>query len=149
MKISFSLIVIFPFFPLLPIIVCKLGKLYFLPREPRGNLGETYDLYNMKRWLVYESFFADFGPINLGRMVAFCRDLQPRLLSTMDKPILGSHYYIIIGINCCFLIVWCEDELHTMSNTVVMLGSFMIICLNKSVYKSFQPFSHLPLIPFR
>lgn len=58
------------------------NKLYFLVTGPFVNLSALHStslLLNIDSELVYEPFFADFGPLNLGCTYRFCQKINTLL----------------------------------------------------------------------
>jgi cell division cycle 14 len=87
--------------------------------------------------LVYEPFFADFGPLDLGKMHLFCKELEKLLSDSQYKDFKIYHY--------------CSTEFGKQANAALLMGSFMIICLNKSAeeaWKIFLPYQS-KFVPFR
>ncbi|GMH47000.1 hypothetical protein TrRE_jg1173, partial [Triparma retinervis] len=87
--------------------------------------------------LLYEHFFADHGPLNLGQMVRFCR----LLTSLLSQKALESKKLVYV----------CSSHNHRRSNSIFLICSYMIVCENKTVPESYAPFFNLtpPPSPFR
>lgn len=60
--------------------------------------------------LVYARFFADFGPLDLGQTVRFCRDMTSRLSSDCPITLISS------------------DHPHKHTNVMTLLVIFLVIC---------------------
>ena len=56
-------------------------RLFFatLRNKPRGNASIHY--FSIDEELVYENFYADFGPLNLAMLFRFCQKLNKKLKS--------------------------------------------------------------------
>ncbi|CAM9352422.1 unnamed protein product, partial [Discosporangium mesarthrocarpum] len=87
--------------------------------------------------LVYQQFFADFGPLHVGHLYTFCRRLYELLKHPqhMGKTIF---YYS-------------TEHLHRRSNSVVLILSYAVLRLGKTPEEAYAPFLGIqpPLIPFR
>jgi cell division cycle 14 len=100
------------------------------PSSSRGAVAFTVD-----DELVYEHFFADFGPLNLGKLVTFCRKLDSVLSDHPDKKV----------------VYFCSSHGHKRANAVYLITSYCLLSLDMSVEDAFRPFLALspPCIPFR
>eukprot|EP00981_Chlorochromonas_danica_P011843 scaffold4308_cov162-Ochromonas_danica.AAC.2 len=83
---------------------------------------------------VYTSFFADFGPLDIGLTYKFCKQLD-EALKKADRPVL---YYF-------------GQSEHSRSNSAVLLGAYMIFVRQVSVEQAYAPFIGIqpPFVPFR
>ncbi|CAM9234495.1 unnamed protein product, partial [Choristocarpus tenellus] len=87
--------------------------------------------------LVYQHFFADFGPLHLGHIYAFSR----RLREILENPEhLGKTIFY-----------YSSDHLHRRSNSAVLILSYSVLRLGRTPEEAYGPFLGLqpPLIPFR
>eukprot|EP01038_Epipyxis_sp_PR26KG_P004615 gene4615-6493_t len=87
--------------------------------------------------LIYTSFFADFGPLDLGLTVKFCQQLHE--VMNRAKEVKKAVLYI------------CKDHPHARSNSAVLICAYQIFVLNSTIEESYKPFIGIdqPFIPFR
>jgi cell division cycle 14 len=85
--------------------------------------------------LVYTAFFADFGPLDVGKMYTFCRRLDEHMKSSGGKRVV---YY-------------CKDHEHFALNSAVLILAYMIFVRNASLEEAYGPFqmSDPPFTTFR
>lgn len=89
--------------------------------------------------LMYTSFFADYGPLDLGFTFRFCREMET-LMAEATKGKKSIVYYCI------------EDEGgHHRSNSAVLLCAYLIFVMKFSAEKAYEPFFGInpPFTPFR
>ena len=67
---------------------------------------------------VFSAFFADFGPLDLGKIASFCRQINDLLLDSHD------------GTPCVF---YCQDHPYRVANSALLICAYMICCHNASV----------------
>eukprot|EP01032_Pedospumella_encystans_P023335 gene23335-26412_t len=114
-------------------------KLYmtFHPEDSAARSSPNYVLFTNDKSLVFTSFFADFGPLDLGHTVKFCNQLQDTLARahTSGKPVVYS----------------CSDHPHARSNGAVMICAYMIFVHNCTAERAYGPFMGVnpPFITFR
>ncbi|GMI14541.1 hypothetical protein TrVE_jg10519 [Triparma verrucosa] len=87
--------------------------------------------------LTYEHFFADYGPLNLGQTVRFCR-----LITTlMSDPNLSNKTIVYV----------CSSHNHRRSNSIYLICAYCVIVKGMSYKEAYQPFFGLtpPPAPFR
>ncbi|KAH8063249.1 protein tyrosine/serine/threonine phosphatase [Aureococcus anophagefferens] len=86
---------------------------------------------------VYEQFFADFGPLNLGCVVRYCRATAELLQRCGDEKLVLVHY--------------CSDHRHRRTNAAFLACAFAVVALRWSVRRAYAPFVDCspPLHPFR
>jgi len=91
-----------------------LDKLYmtFHPEDSAARSSPNYVLFTNDKSLVFTSFFADFGPLDLGHTVKFCNQLQDTIARahTSGKPVVYS----------------CSDHPHARSNGAAMICAYMV-----------------------
>ncbi|XP_041430492.1 cell division cycle 14B S homeolog isoform X2 [Xenopus laevis] len=112
-------------------------RLYFaiLCSRPKTTYGTHY--FSIDDELVYENFYADFGPLNLAMLYRYCMKLNKKIksFSLTKKKIV--HYT-------------CGDD-KKQANAAFLLGSFAIIYLNKQpleLYRLLQA-GNTNYLPFR
>jgi cell division cycle 14 len=86
---------------------------------------------------VYTSFFADFGPLDLGITHKFCDQMKRtvEMAKRAKKPVL----YV------------CSDHPHHRSNSAVLILAYLIFELQLPVETAYAPFIGIspPFFPFR
>ncbi|XRB00380.1 cell division cycle 14 [Pycnococcus provasolii] len=86
--------------------------------------------------LIYEPFFADFGPLNLGQCYRYCARLDMLLREARSKGIRVYH-------------VMSADP-HYRANSAVLLGWYLVLFENKTAEDAFSVVGALkPFAPFR
>lgn len=93
--------------------------------------------FSIDSTLVYEPFFADFGPLNLAMVYRYCKMLEAKLNepSLADKKIV--HY--------------CSHDPKKRANAAFLIGCYQVIALHKSAEQAFEPFAGIypPFLAFR
>jgi len=92
--------------------------------------------FSIDRELQYLNFFLDYGPLSLAQAYRYCKSVQQKLESDSLK---GKKIYHVSS-----------HHPHKRNNSVVLLGMFQILFMNRNADEAFQPFkSVLPrLIEF-
>ena len=87
--------------------------------------------------LVYEQFFADFGPLNLACVVRFVEQLA---------RILEDHAH-----DGKLIVYHSSEHEHRRSNSAFLISCFALLHLKRNVVESYAPFVGIqpPLFPFR
>jgi cell division cycle 14 len=89
--------------------------------------------------LQYTSFFADFGPLDLGLTYKFCKSLAT-LMAEAQKTNKSVVYY-------------CKDDeaRHYRTNSAVLLCAYLVLVCNFSAEIAYQPFfgMSVPFTPYR
>jgi len=117
------------------------GRLYFCAlRHPAAlrtsHLATTSICYCVDDQLLYEPFFADFGPLNLGKAYRYCKQTQ-ELLQEADRSKKRVYFY-------------CGPHAHQRANAAVLVGIYQVIFLNRSAEEAFKPLqAYKPYVPFR
>ncbi|GFR50188.1 hypothetical protein Agub_g12348 [Astrephomene gubernaculifera] len=117
------------------------GLYYFLPLKrpdsPRYSpIAQSNICYCIDDELLYEPFFADFGPLNLGRTYRFCQKTK-QLLQEAEKH--GKRLYLYAG-----------PHAHQKANAAVLVGIYQVIYLNRTADVAYKPLSaYKPYVPFR
>ena len=83
-------------------------------------------LFCTDRSLVYEQFFADFGPLNLACLVKYCRTTTALLKECAEQKVVLVHY--------------CSDHRHRRTNAAFLACAFAIVVLRRSVREAYAPF---------
>lgn len=102
---------------------------------PRNTPKSQY--FSIDNELVYEPFFADFGPLNLAMTYRYCRLLHAKMQdpTLMDKRII--HY--------------CSHDPKKRANAAYLICAYQAVVMRQSADAAFQPFSGIypPFLPFR
>lgn len=100
------------------------------------NTSKSY-YFSVDTELVYEPFFADFGPLSLSMVYRYCKMLESKLREPQlqDKRII--HY--------------CSHDPKKRANAAFLVCCFMVVALNKSAESAYEPFCGIypPFLPFR
>ena len=87
--------------------------------------------------LVYEPFFADFGPLDICKVHLFVKELERLLANEAYRTHKIYHFSV--------------DEIDKKANAALLMCCFLMISLKKSAeeaWKLFAPY-HLKIVPFR
>lgn len=76
--------------------------------------------------LIYEQFFADFGPLSMSCTVKYCRFVEQLLHDTAQEGVMLLHY--------------CSDHPHRRTNAATLICLFALIVLGKSTHEAYAPF---------
>ncbi|WIA28379.1 hypothetical protein OEZ86_010925 [Tetradesmus obliquus] len=99
-------------------------------------IANTNISYCIDNELLYEPFYADFGPLNLGKTYRFCEHTR-QLLQEADR--LGKKLYLYAG-----------PQPQHKANAAVLVGIFQVLYLNRSPDDAYAPLaSQAPYMPFR
>lgn len=87
--------------------------------------------------LVYEPFFCDFGPLNLGMICRYCEKLEEKL---RDPALLHKR-----------IIHVCSQDMKKRANAACLICAYQVIVLGKAAHMAYEPFEGInpPLMPFR
>mmetsp|Transcript_51027 Transcript_51027/g.150419 ORF Transcript_51027/g.150419 Transcript_51027/m.150419 type:complete len:441 (+) Transcript_51027:113-1435(+) len=103
---------------------------------PPRNTNRTH-YFSIDNDMMYEPFFADFGPLNLAMVYRYCKMLEAKLNdpSLADKRIV--HY--------------CAHEPKKRANAAALIGCYQVVVLHKPGDAAFDPFRGVypPFLPFR
>ncbi|KAI1883214.1 hypothetical protein AGOR_G00242900 [Albula goreensis] len=99
-------------------------RLYFatLRVKPKSSLSTHYFCTDDE--LVYENFYADFGPLNLAMMYTYCCKLNKKLKSFSLSKKRIVHYT--------------GYDQHKRSNAAVLIGAYSIIYLKKTPEEAYR-----------
>mmetsp|Transcript_32095 Transcript_32095/g.70220 ORF Transcript_32095/g.70220 Transcript_32095/m.70220 type:complete len:457 (-) Transcript_32095:83-1453(-) len=112
-------------------------RLYWvaLHTVPKNTMKSHY--FSIDHELVYQPFFADFGPLNLSKVYRYCRILEGKLSDALaaDKRVI--HY--------------CSHDPKKRANAACLIAAYQVIVLGKSAEVAYEPFSGIypPFLPFR
>lgn len=85
--------------------------------------------------MVYQPFFEDFGPLNLGQTHSFCIELNKLVIDANYKKAKIYHY--------------CSENFKKKANAAYLMGAFQVIFLKKTAKDSWKPFEEEKFIDFR
>jgi len=108
-----------------------------VPAGERLTKDDSCLYYTSDEDLVYEQFFADYGPLNLGNLHRYVTAIDALLAEAESAGKTVVHYSSSHG--------------HRRSNAVLLACSYSIIRLNRSVPEAYRPFMGIqpPLMPYR
>ena len=115
-------------------------RLYFVtlktPVRPKSTPNTHY--YSIDEELIYENFYADFGPLNLSMLYRYCVKLNKKLKSyTLSKKKI-VHYTTL--------------DAHKRANSAYLIAAYAVIYLDMSPEEAYKPLvggSSPPFVPFR
>ncbi|XP_059231496.1 dual specificity protein phosphatase CDC14A isoform X3 [Mustela nigripes] len=113
-------------------------RLYFatLRNRPKSTVNTHY--FSIDEELVYENFYADFGPLNLAMVYRYCCKLNKKLKSYSLSRKKIVHYT-------------CFDQ-RKRANAAFLIGAYAVIYLKKTpeeAYRALLSGSNSPYLPFR
>ncbi|CAG5120853.1 unnamed protein product [Candidula unifasciata] len=113
-------------------------RLYFasLRTKPKSTSHTHY--FCIDEELVYENFYADFGPVNLGLLYRFCCLVNKKLKSFSLAKKRIVHYT--------------SFDPHKRANAAFLIASYAIIYLKKTPEEAYRPLvagTNPPFLPFR
>ncbi|XP_074044372.1 dual specificity protein phosphatase CDC14A isoform X7 [Macrotis lagotis] len=113
-------------------------RLYFatLRNRPKSTINTHY--FSTDEELVYENFYADFGPLNLAMVYRYCCKLNKKLKSYSLSRKKIVHYT--------------SFDQRKRANAAFLIGSYAVIYLKKTpeeVYRALIAGSNPPYLPFR
>jgi protein-tyrosine phosphatase len=112
------------------------GELYYtsLSYHPASN--DEYQFFTVDYDLLYEPFFADFGPLNLACVVKFCRALQ------RQRSACASGLKIVF---------YSSHNGHKRANAACLMGLFCVAVLKMSPSRTWGILNscYPPFLPFR
>lgn len=115
------------------------NRLYWVtlqaPTPPRNSANSHYISVDVT--CVYEPFFEDFGPLNLGTTYKFCKMFDEML---HDPELQGKR-----------IIHYCSTDPKKRANAAYLICAYMVIVRNLSAEAAFAPFESVypPFLPFR
>ncbi|XP_074858829.1 dual specificity protein phosphatase CDC14A isoform X3 [Carettochelys insculpta] len=113
-------------------------RLYFatLRNKPKSTVNTHY--FCTDEELVYENFYSDFGPLNLGMVYRYCCKLNKKLKSFSLSRKKIVHYTTF--------------DQRKRANAAFLIGSYVVIYLKKTpeeAYRALLSGSNPPYLPFR
>eukprot|EP01017_Pseudomicrothorax_dubius_P003555 TRINITY_DN1053_c0_g1_i2.p1 TRINITY_DN1053_c0_g1~~TRINITY_DN1053_c0_g1_i2.p1 ORF type:complete len:409 (-),score=84.20 TRINITY_DN1053_c0_g1_i2:98-1324(-) len=114
-----------------------LNRLYWISdKTPPKNIPSAL-YFNIDQELVYEPFYADFGPLNLGMTYRFVTELDKLLVDPSYSKNIIYHYT--------------SNDTAKRTNAAYLMGAFQVIILKKTADEAYKPFANLhpPLADYR
>eukprot|EP00741_Cyanophora_paradoxa_P020006 tig00021181_g19309.t1 len=112
-------------------------RLYYvsLRTVPRNTAYALF--FTVDNDLVYEPFFADFGPLNLGQLYRFCQILDRKI---NDPANAKKKIYF-----------YSSHDAHKRANAAYLVSAYAVMCLGRTGEEAYRPFLGIypPFIPFR
>jgi len=107
----------------------------FASTEPAKRTATSH-FFSIDSILLYEPFFGDFGPLNLGCLYRFCETLNAKLKTARERNKVVYYY--------------CGSRLQFRSNAAVLIGGWQVLYNNKSPEEAYEPLKvYEPYMPFR
>eukprot|EP01136_Pigoraptor_vietnamica_P014687 Opistho-1_new@57091 len=112
-------------------------RLYFVSVRGQPQPTPSAHYFCIDDELVYEGFYADFGPLNLAMLYRYCVLLQKKLEVPALKDKVIYHYT--------------RFDAAKRANAACLMGCFSVICLKRTPEEAYKPFIGIypPLQPFR
>lgn len=117
------------------------GRFYFValrrPDNARSSAIAAANIcYSIDEELLYEPFFADFGPLNLGRSYRYCKKTQA-LLQEAERSKKRLYYF-------------CGPHQNQRANASVLVGIYQVLFLGRNADEAYRPVeAYKPFAPFR
>ena len=112
-------------------------RLYWvsLPSVPKSTGKLHY--FSIDSRLVYEPFHADFGPLNLGQTIRYCRTMD----AVLKDPSLAAKHIV----HCC------SQEPGKRANAAFLICAYLVIVERKPAEIAYEPFRcvHPQFLAFR
>ena len=94
------------------------GRLYWISDKTPPKSRQHAFYFCIDNDLVYEPFFADFGPLDLAKVHLFCKELEKLMSDSQYKSFKIYHY--------------CSLDFAKQANAAFLMGCYMIIILKQS-----------------
>jgi protein-tyrosine phosphatase len=115
-------------------------RLYFVTLKtsikPKSTANTHY--FSIDDELIYENFYADFGPLNISLLYRYCTKLNRKLKSYSLAKKKIVHYTTL--------------DSHKRANAAFLISAYSVIYLGKSPEEAFRPLVggyNPPFVPFR
>eukprot|EP00761_Pharyngomonas_kirbyi_P008061 gb/GECH01008072.1/.p1 GENE.gb/GECH01008072.1/~~gb/GECH01008072.1/.p1 ORF type:complete len:488 (+),score=72.24 gb/GECH01008072.1/:1-1464(+) len=119
------------------ILEIQSDRLYFISLHTTPRDTQDQHFFTIDDEIVYEPFFADFGPLNICQIYVFCRLLASKL---QDKAYRRRRIYYYTSHNT-----------HKRANGALLITAFMVVVQHHHPQQAWSPFQDIypPIIPFR
>jgi len=113
------------------------NRLYWVSLNQLPKNSATHHFFSIDTELVYEPFFADFGPLNLSCTFRYCRLVK----AILDDPQLSNKK----------IVHFCSQDPKKRANAAYLVGSFLVMMLRKPADFAHRPFANIrpPFLPYR
>lgn len=113
------------------------NRFYWVSLNQLPKNSATHHFFSIDTELVYEPFFADFGPLNLSSTFRYCRLVK----AILDDPQLSNKK----------IVHFCSQDPKKRANAAYLIGCFLIMMLKKPADMAYRPFVNIrpPFLPFR
>eukprot|EP00929_Paragymnodinium_shiwhaense_P114035 TRINITY_DN82343_c0_g1_i1.p1 TRINITY_DN82343_c0_g1~~TRINITY_DN82343_c0_g1_i1.p1 ORF type:complete len:446 (+),score=66.97 TRINITY_DN82343_c0_g1_i1:80-1417(+) len=112
-------------------------RLYWvaLHHAPKSTNKSRY--FSIDQRLVYEPFFADFGPLNLAMTYRYCKLME----ATLKEPSIADKR----------IIQYCSHDPGKRANAAYLICAYQVIAMRKSAEQAWAPFENIqpPFLAFR
>lgn len=106
------------------------NKLYWISdRSPPRNQPNSF-YFCVDNELVYQPFYMDFGPLNLGMTYKFCKELERLIKSSSHNTHKIYHFTSTVP--------------NKRANAAYLICAFQILVLKRTAEVAFDPFKTLP-----
>ena len=114
------------------------GRLYWISDStaPKCKTAKAF-YFCIDENLVYESFFEDFGPLNLAMTHKYCMEVEKIMLNPDFKKHKIYHYTTL--------------DFRKRANAAYLMGAYLVICKHKTAEEAWEYFANVkpPFTPFR
>ncbi|XP_067927852.1 dual specificity protein phosphatase CDC14C-like isoform X2 [Watersipora subatra] len=113
-------------------------RFYFVTLRGKCKSTSSTHYFSIDDELVYENFYADFGPLNLSHVYRYCCKVNRKLKSHNLSGKRIVHYT--------------SFDARKKSNAAFLVGAYALIFLKKTPEEAYRPFqkgSLTPFLPFR
>ncbi len=113
------------------------GRLYWTALNAPPKNTATHHYFSVDQELVYEPFFADFGPLNLSCTYRYCKLVQ----ALLDDSRLANRR----------VVHYCSQDPKKRANAAYLICAFQIIVLRRTADVAYRAFANIrpPFLPFR
>jgi len=85
--------------------------------------------------LVYQAFFDDFGPLNLGQMHSFCVELHKLITDDQYKSAKIYHF--------------CAEDYKKKANAAFLMAAYLVVFHKKTPEEAWKLFEQVKFVDFR
>ncbi|XP_057299661.1 dual specificity protein phosphatase CDC14A-like [Hydractinia symbiolongicarpus] len=113
-------------------------RLYFATLRNKPKSSTTTHYFCIDEELIYENFYADFGPLNLSMLYRYCK----KLIKKLKTPVLSRKR----------IVHYTSYDSRKRANAACLIGCYAVIYLNKSPDDAYRPLisgCNPPYLPFR
>ncbi|CAD7927715.1 unnamed protein product [Amoebophrya sp. A25] len=113
------------------------GRLYWVSTNQIPKNTQSHHFFSIDNELVYEPFFADFGPLNLSSTFRYCKLVK----AILDDAQLMNKKIVHFTSQCP----------KKRANAAYLIGCFQVMVLRRQADVAYRPFQNIrpPFLPFR